>query len=128
MDNFPDPLDMQLLPGGYTWSLLKVFAVKDDILGLVIAPMGFVTDLGSIPKLFWNIIPPNGKPTDAYVIHDYLYAKQNFTRAQSDACLLRMMESLTVSWIERWTIYVAVRFGGWHAWASDAKKKEIKVI
>lgn len=123
MDNFPDPLDLEVQPDGFHYKLLRPFTVDDDVLRRLTAPAGMITDLGSIPRIFWNIVPPNGKPTDAYVIHDYLYATQRFTRAESDACLLRMMTSLGVSWIERWTIYTAVRMGGWIAWNNDTKSK-----
>jgi hypothetical protein len=122
---FPDPLDLELLPDGFHYKLLRDFSVRDEFLGLLIAPAGFVTDLGSIPKIFWNIIPPNGKPSDAYVIHDLLYSEQKFTRAQCDSCLLRMMLCLGVSWYERYAIFLAVRAGGWAAWAEDAKRNNL---
>ena len=122
MDNFPNELDMRLLLDGFHWKLLHDFEVEDEVLGKIIAPVDFITDLGSIPRIFWNIIPPNGKPTYAYVIHDYLYATQKTTRKQADDCLFRMMDSLGASTIENWTVWSAVRIGGWTAWNLDGKK------
>jgi hypothetical protein len=107
---------------GVLWTLENTFVIHDNVLGSMMIPKGFVTDLGSIPKIFQNIISPEGRPLRAYLGHDYLYAMQEFTRAESDACLLRMMKSLNVGLIERWIIYIAVRFGGWIAWNEDAKK------
>jgi hypothetical protein len=122
-EKFPDPLDLELQKDGFHYKLLREFRVIDGVLGKVVVPVHFITDLGSIPRIFWNIIPPNGKPTDAYVIHDYLYAKQNFPRVEADICLLRMMESLDVSWFQRWIVYLAVRLGGWIAWKEDREKR-----
>lgn len=108
---------------GVHWDLDKPFVAWDDDLGRIEVPLEFVTDLGSIPKIFQNVISPEGRPLRAYLIHDYLYATQRFTRAKADACLMRMMAALRVPWYERWTIYLAVRAGGWSAWNSDAKEK-----
>lgn len=85
-------------------------------------PVGFLTDLGSVPRIFWNIIPPIGKPLRGYVLHDWLYSCQMFTRAKSDGVLLEAMGVAGVSWPKRWTIYLAVRAGGWISW--NAHKRD----
>ena len=110
-------------PDGVRWTVVKTYFIIDDVFGRLMIPSGFVTDLGSIPKLFQNIISPEGKPLRAYLGHDYLYATQNRTRAQSDACLMRMMNALGVGAIERWTIYLGVRLGGWWSWRQDGINK-----
>lgn len=35
-------------------------------------PRGFVTDLASVPRLFWMALPPCGNYTPAAVVHDYI--------------------------------------------------------
>jgi uncharacterized protein YcaQ len=127
MDFFHGEPDLVPMEDGFHWKLLSPYIVDDDVLGTLIVPEGFVplekftTDFGSIPKAFQNIIPPEGRPLRAYIVHDWLYARQKFTRKQSDDCLMRMMKALEVGWIERWTIYTAVRLGGWWSWRQDAK-------
>lgn len=39
---------------------------------LVTVPAGHHTDLASIPRVFWRILPPFGKYTEAAIVHDYL--------------------------------------------------------
>ena len=116
--------DPHLVPieGTFNWYLDQDFQVQDDILGLIVAKKYFITDLGSIPRIFWNIIPPLGPATLGYVIHDWLYSTQSFSRAQSDDCLLRLMGQFRVGWAARHTVYWALRACGWVAWNEDAKK------
>lgn len=115
--------DPRLVPiaGTFKWWLSEDFQVNDDVLGLITVPKGFITDLGSIPRIFWNIVPPEGPATDGYVIHDWLYASQKTTRLQADQTLNRLMAALQVGWLARETVYGFLRVGGWIAWNSDAK-------
>lgn len=51
---------------------------------------GFVTDLASVPRPFWSILPPFGHYDRAAIIHDFLYGVKGdvgtikLTRAQCD--------------------------------------------
>lgn len=38
----------------------------------IVVPKGFKTDLASIPRIFWAILPKNGKYQKAAILHDYL--------------------------------------------------------
>ena len=35
-------------------------------------PIGFKTDLASVPKIFWSIFPPDWSYAKAAVLHDYM--------------------------------------------------------
>jgi hypothetical protein len=87
--------------------------------GVIVVSAGFVTDLASIPRLFWDILPPFGKYTEAAVIHDWLYRCHLFPRAICDAVLLEAMQLCGVGWISRQIIYRNVRAFGWAAWAAE---------
>ena len=52
----------------------------------VVVPTGFVTDLASIPRVFWSVLRPDGEYAYAAVIHDYLYwvSNDNQTRCGFD--------------------------------------------
>ena len=39
----------------------------------VMVPPGFVTDLASIPRPFWSLLPKTGRYAYAAIVHDYLY-------------------------------------------------------
>ncbi len=79
-----------------------------------VVPVGFTTDLASIPRPFRNILNINGRSRRAAVLHDWLYAGQQcVTRADADQLFLDAMKSDGVSWAKRWSMYAAVRVAGW---------------
>lgn len=129
MSHFLDALILEPLDNGYTWKIIEPFDYEVGNLGSgekIDVPIGFVTDLASIPRLFWNIMPPFGRYSRAAVLHDWLYHTQQYTRKKSDHILLEAMAVLNVSWITRWTIFLGVRSGGWMAWNSHQQKNEEK--
>lgn len=73
---------------------------------------GFITDLASTPRLFWNLVPPFGRYTAAAVVHDYLYQAHEGSRKQADQVFLAAMRELNVLPIKARTMYRAVRFFG----------------
>lgn len=85
-------------------------------------PVGFTTDLASVPRLCWNLFPPDGSYTQAAVLHDFLYLCRGFepshipsgpySRAKVDAIFLEAMGVLGVGWLQRHVMYRAVRVGG----------------
>lgn len=85
-------------------------------------PVGFETDMASIPRPLWAILPPFGRYMPAAIIHDYLYMTQERSRKQSDKIFKEAMKVLGVSWHRRNTMYWAVRAGGWVPWNKRAKK------
>lgn len=83
----------------------------------LIIPAGFTSDLASVPRGLWNLIPPWGPYADAAVIHDYLYRVQVVKpRKLVDAILLEAMAVKQCRWTQRWAIYLGVRIGGWAPW------------
>lgn len=91
-------------------------------------PAGFRTDFASIPRLFWNILPPWGKYGKAAVIHDWLYKSGVFSRERSDEIFLEAMKLLGVSTAVRYIIYYGVRLGGWIAWSGHRKVQSIPSV
>lgn len=88
---------------------------------LVEVPEGFVTDLTSIPRIFWQVARPEGRYAYAAVVHDYLYWTQSRTRAEADQILRYAMEDSKVGAAERWAIYQAVDKLGQSAWDRNIK-------
>lgn len=119
MSSFTTPIRIETLDDGYRWKLLEAFVYHVGELGgpdNIIVPAGFVTDMGSVPRIFWGIVDPWGKASKAFLIHDWLYETKERSRLVSDAILLEGMEVLGVNWFKRWLIYHGVRAGGWMAW------------
>ena len=106
-----------------TAKLMTPLVYESDLLGETITvPAGFETDFASVPRMFWNLIPPLGRYGEAAVVHDWLYRTQDYARATCDAVLLEAMEVCEVGWCTRMTIYGAVRAFGWAAWNSDKER------
>jgi hypothetical protein len=65
-------------------------------LSKVTVPDGFVTDLTSIPRPFWSLLPRDGQYADAAIVHDYLYWYQPSSRLAADETLRAAMVDLEV--------------------------------
>ena len=87
-------------------------------------PAGFVTDLTSIPRVFWQALRPEGRYAYAAVVHDYLYWEQKRPREEADQILKFAMEDSKVNPKLVETIYLAVRNFGQTAWSNNAKLKK----
>lgn len=130
MSAFLGPLDLRLWGPG-RWVLLRDFQYDSDLMGRITVPEGFVTDLGSVPRLpFAYLIAGNRFPAPA-VVHDYLYQHPDFEdRALADAVLHEAtgveapgygIES--ESGIIRSLAWGGVRVGGWSPWNSHRPEK-----
>ena len=105
-----------LTPSGFkTWELVKDFVqIVDD--KEITVPMGFKTDLASVPRIFWVLLPPFGRYSQAAVIHDFLYHSGQFTRKESDKIFYELMLRYgTYKWKAK-IMYRGVRMfgGGYH--------------
>lgn len=113
---------------GCNWILQDdlTFVTEDDKSWTI--PKDFRTDLASIPRGLWNIIPKTGEYDRAAVLHDYLYTTQpmGVERGDADHLLLEAMEALDVSWMVRHAIYWGVRTGGHWIW--EDHKKQLNII
>lgn len=146
MASFTTPLELRYIDGR-TWEVRSPFEYHLGCLGSterVLIPVGFVTDFASIPRVFWNIIPPIGLYGKAAVVHDWLYQRRVVTilwpdpataigsrlctKLEADQALLEGMQVLGVGWVTRQIIYRGVRWGGDPTWAkyrrNDATQPE----
>jgi len=112
---FLDALVLEYIDG-HTWKVVNEFVYKTDVgtLDMVKVPAGFETDFASVPKVFWNVMPPTGQYGKAAVIHDYLYRTPHIaSKADADSVFKEAMTALGVGWWTRNTMYQGVHlFGG----------------
>jgi hypothetical protein len=94
-----------------------------DLPPSVHVPEGFATDLTSVPRIFWSLLPPAGVYAYPAIIHDFLYWFQTCTRLQADNVLWYAMEDLEIPKLKMLLIYKAVRFGGEIAWEQNKKAR-----
>jgi len=118
-------LDLLFLDG-HNWLVQNIdnrFYAVVNMLTIIKIPDGFITDFASIPRTFWNILPPCGDGPHAQygppaIFHDYLYKThmadgKEVSRKFADDVLFAGMEFEKVETWKKWTIYCAVRtFGG----------------
>jgi uncharacterized protein DUF1353 len=102
---------------GIRLKLTKPLVYDSATLGRTVGvPKGFITDLASIPRVLWNVLPPIGAYDAAAVVHDYLYRTGGCTRAQADRVLYEAMIALKVDALQARIIYAGVMVGGWKSW------------
>lgn len=95
----------------------RFYIDREDSGEWISVPAGYLTDGASVPRIFWNIIPPWGAYGQAAVVHDiaceYLSITRHgksssITRAQCDAILDQAMAALEVPWLTRKAITASV--------------------
>lgn len=118
------PFTATVTSDGKYWILDKPLTYKVDGKEYLV-PEGFVTDLTSVPRVFWSAFPPCGNYTPAAVVHDYLYWVQpsECSKKCADDILLSAMKSSNVKYVTRIAIYKAVDEFGQTAWDRNARAK-----
>jgi hypothetical protein len=95
------------------------------IAGFII-PTGFDTDFASVPRSFWNILPPIGKHNRAALLHDYMYVNNIGTRKFADNVFFNVMIQDGVNIIQAYVMYLGVRIGGRKWWLYKGSKRLFK--
>lgn len=131
MSSFTDPLQIQQVDNDETrWKIIGPFRywTKGWHIGdennpeeCIVVPVGFVTDFASVPKLFWNILPPTGRYGKAAIVHDFLYFTAIVNKDDADSIFLEAMKVLGVAWATRQAMYYAVHWFGNSAWDGHRK-------
>jgi hypothetical protein len=123
------PLDIRDCDNGQ-WVVLNEFDYDIGELGgtKIVVPKGFVTDFASTPRILWRVFPPWGPYRKAAVVHDWLYANQEFAKAVADAIFLEAMEVLKVGYATRYTVYWGVHAFGFLAWNAHTKAKREALV
>ena len=75
----------------------------------IIVPMGFLTDLASIPRYLWWWQAPHEKTMAPAMLHDYLYWEQPYTKDEADAVMYQAMLDVGMSHGQANKIYLGVR-------------------
>ena len=114
MSSFTTPANLELI-GSNQWKLITPFEYHIGLLSsndIIIVSAGFETDLTSIPRIFWAILPPQGEYAKAAIIHDYLYVNAIGSKRYADDVFYEAMGVLNVAKWRKEIIYYAVRLFG----------------
>lgn len=108
---------------GYdVWRLFNTFRFypdPNDLQHFIEVPGGFLSDGATVPRPFWDIVPPWGRYGQAAVLHDYLCLtgkiyrngklEYMISRAEVDKYLKLAMVALGVPRWKRNLMYIGVR-------------------
>jgi hypothetical protein len=89
----------------------------------VTVPVGFVTDLASIPRIFYSALRPDGEYTYPAIIHDYLYWTQTRPKDTADMIFKFGMQDFDINGLVIKAIYEAVHYGGSSSWKHNQELK-----
>lgn len=120
---FPDGFCIRSTKDWRVWEVAEYFRYITDAGEFICVPKGFKTDLASVPRFFHRVINIWGAHGPAAVIHDYLYFRQDRTRAEADAIMYEVCRVCGVSLWQRSAMYLGVRVGGGPAWREHQKRK-----
>jgi len=98
----------------------KLLAPMDVVEYSIVVPMGFVTDLASVPWFARWLVPTWGKFSAASIVHDWLYFDQPCSREEADTIFAELMKADGVRASRRMALVSGVRAGGWVAWRKHA--------
>jgi hypothetical protein len=130
-----DPQNRPILSGGRsTWVLARPLSFETDDGEMITAPVGFHTDLGSIPPVGAPFgLFPDGQGVRAFVIHDLLYVtsgtglwrgklcitrERAYSRHEADLVLKDALAACGAGAGERAAIYDAVHLFGANGWGT----------
>ncbi|MOA12474.1 hypothetical protein D3C78_1324690 [compost metagenome] len=86
---------------------------------LVVVPAGYRTDLASVPRIAWSLVPRDEEAARrASVLHDYLYTDltARFTRQEADRIFHDALLEDGMPRALAWLLWCAVRVGGRGNW------------
>ena len=104
-------IDIRVLGPFNNWSL-------EERRADFVVPSNIVCDGASVPRIFWGILPPNGKYGKATFLHDYHYSlirrikskrQRRKYRKVADQIFLEGMKVLGVGLLTRQSMYWALR-------------------
>jgi hypothetical protein len=103
------PLTLETKPNSYLWRVAAPYVVI--IRGChVEIPVGFLTDLASVPRLFQNVLPSDGKYKECAVVHDFLLSSGRLKRSECDKMFYFAMIDNGITPLTAYVMYKAVSF------------------
>jgi hypothetical protein len=90
-------------------------------------PSDFTTDLATIPRVFWALLPPNGVYENSAVVHDWHCTRLaagdcDISSRDADGLFRRMAREGGAGFVTRWLLWWGVRLG---ALANPARRPGI---
>lgn len=120
--------DLELIadPKPDLWRLGAPLVWCDPVFGRLEVPVGFLTDLASIPRVFRNLplLDPDGASRRPAALHDWLYGSQagrRFGKPFADDFLQASLKAEGLHPAGAWVYWAAVHYFGGSSWDGDGK-------
>jgi hypothetical protein len=107
------------MPDGLQYALQADLVYQSDLIGEVVVPSGFISDLASIPKALWSTLPPFGRYSAAAILHDHLFWSQQTSMQSANSVLREAMVLLGCDDVVVHAIFAAVSLFGSPAWEKN---------
>lgn len=101
------PMVLETKPNSYIWFVKEPYTVTVRGHSITV-PVGFKTDLASVPRLFQNIFPSDGKYKECAVVHDYLLSDGALERRKADKIFYLLMIDNGIKPLTARVLYLAV--------------------
>jgi hypothetical protein len=118
---FTTPLILEADPRPDFWIVYAPLVWSDAAFGELIVPVGFPTDLASVPRFLWTVpeLDPDGLSRYGAVAHDWLYMWQGWPKAWADNFLRAALLAAGASQMVADWFYDAVKDFGQSSWDND---------
>lgn len=87
-----------------------------------VVPVGWITDLASVPKFLRPVLNRNGRSRYPAICHDWLYNTQKESRAFADRVFLHALIAYDMPAWQARIYWAGVRAGGWAPWRARLKR------
>ncbi|MHB0817717.1 DUF1353 domain-containing protein [Stutzerimonas stutzeri] len=118
---FESHLELRHVPGSERWKVVTPLQYRTADGRLVIVPVGYRTDLASVPRLAWRIVPRDHvQARRPAVVHDFIYTHlpHRFTKREADKIFHAALLEEGMSKALAWLMHLAVRIGGRGNWSN----------
>ena len=99
----------RLHDGSGRFQLMRNLIYRTEAGNMYVVPRGFKTDLATIPKIFWGILPPHDLYLSAAILHDYFCVNNWIKRKDIDKLFLEAMKWSNIPKWKRYVVYLSVR-------------------
>lgn len=117
--HFKKEVFLRIVPKGWEVGVQDIHYYSEILGRWVIVPVGFFTDLASVPMGFrWLIRVANARNRKAAIVHDYLCDPDvqrvyEITQKDADAVFMEALEVCGLNVVGRYAMWAPVRFYQW---------------
>ena len=118
MSQFTTPCKVEVV-GKWKFRLIETFEYHVGTFPseqIIKVPENFITDFGSVPRIFWWAISPIDEYAKAAVLHDWMYDTHYAPKSICEKIFKEAMEVLEVPKWKIFCIYWSVYLFGWKKW------------